>query len=771
MELTTTGVVLSVLLALVSLLCAGVFAQKLKQFRRVRKVEAELLHCAMSDAQWHDKLTAVCRLIETKHEGAHATVMEVASGGDTLACIAHARLPASFAEHLQQLPIADGIGACGTAAARNEPVLVADMYADSRLSDYLPLVKAYQLRACWSHPFTNQDGAVAGTIAVYFTEIKVPTQQALDVIGQALDWVALILQQKQERERRQASEAQMRILERGIEASVNGIVIADARKPGNPLVYINPAFARITGWSQEEMLGKSCRLLQGEDTDPRAIEQIRNRLRRFKEVQTVIRNYRKDGTPFWNDLYIAPVKDTEGVVTHFIGIQNDISERKHQEERIAWHATHDTLTELPNRALLAARLDQALRFVRRYHLQLTVMFIDLDGFKPINDTLGHAIGDKVLKIVAKRLTAVLRDGDTLARFGGDEFVVVLPNAGNTDEVNAIAERLLVSLAEPYDIEGKALTLTASIGIAQGNEDIQEPNVLVQQADMAMYKAKRRGNHNFEWFSHDINSKVERHVVVRHELQEALNNDEFRLVYQPMTNAAGEMRSVEALLRWQHPQQGEVSPAEFIPIAEHTGQIISIGRWVFEQVCRDMGRLIQLGVQTVSVNLSPLQLSRNRFIEDLDTTLAKYQVQPEQITLEITENVLVNELTHAPELLQALHERGFTIALDDFGSGYSSLRYLHELPIDVVKIDRVFTQQIGLKNGKESIVRAIMAIAAELKLKVIAEGIETPEQLEFLQARNCDGYQGFYLGRPVSIHELIQYAPADVSVTLGTSATT
>ena len=227
------------------------------------------------------------------------------------------------------------------------------------------------------------------------------------------------------------------------------------------------------------------------------------------------------------------------------------------------------------------------------------------------------------------------------------------------------------------------------------------------------------------------------------LQEALHNDEFRLVYQPITNAAGEMRSVEALLRWQHPQQGEVSPAEFIPIAEHTGQIIPIGRWVVEQLCRDMGRLIQLGVQTVSVNLSPLQLSRNRFIEDLEAILARYQVQPEQITLEITENVLVNELTHAPELLQALHERGFAIALDDFGSGYSSLRYLHELPIDVVKIDRVFTQQIGLQNGKESIVRAIMAIAAELKLKVIAEGIETAEQLDFLQARHCDGYQGFF----------------------------
>lgn len=758
MEITITGALLSALVVLTSIISAVVLARKLAQFRRLRQVEAELLQCAMSDAPWHEKLSAICRLIETKLPGAQATVMEVACTRDHLACIAQGSLPATFTEQLQQLPMADGVGACGTAAVRNEPVLVADMHDDDRFADYLPLAKTYKLRACWSHPFMNQDGVVAGTFAVYFSEPKHPKAQELAVITQALDWVALILQQKHERQRREASETQMRILERGIEASVNGIVIADARKPGNPLVYINPAFARITGWSQSEMLGNSCRVLQGEDTDPRAIEQIRSRLRRFKEVQTVIRNYRKDGTPFWNDLYIAPVKDAEGTVTHFIGIQNDISERKHQEERIAWHATHDTLTELPNRALLADRLEQALRFVRRYHLQLTVMFIDLDGFKPINDTLGHAVGDKVLKVVARRLTAALRDGDTLARFGGDEFVVILPNAGNTEEVNAIAERLLVSLAEPYDIDDKALTLTASIGIAQGNEDISDPNILVQQADMAMYKAKRRGHHNFEWFSQDINSKVERHVVVRHELQAALANQEFRVVYQPIFNVAGDMRSAEALIRWNHPQQGEVSPAEFIPIAEHTGQIIHIGRWVLEQVCRDMGRLSQLGIESVSVNLSPLQLSRNRFIDDLDAILEQYQVKPEQLTLEITENVLVNELTHAPELLQELHERGFVIALDDFGSGYSSLRYLHELPIDVVKIDRVFTQQIGMQNGKESIVRAILAIAAELKLKVIAEGIETEGQLTFLRERSCDGYQGFYLGRPAPMQELIKYVP-------------
>jgi len=731
-----------------------VLARKFLRLRRLHQAELALLRLMIRGAPFSDKLAAICVLIEAQIDNAYASIMIVNPQTATLSCVTSPSLPADFAQQLDGLPIAEGVGACGTAAARNEPVIVEDMLTHEHFLTVQDMVRKYQLRACWSHPFASQQGDVAGTFAVYFRQPRLPTRHELSLIQQARDWVALVLQQQHEQERREASEAQMLILQRGIEASANGIVIADARQPGNPLVYINPAFAQITGWSQEEMLGQSCRVLQGEGTDPRAIEQIRSRLRRFKEVQTVIRNYKKDGTPFWNDLYIAPVKDAQGVVTHFIGVQNDISDRKKQEERIAWHANHDSLTELPNRALLADRLDQALRFVRRYHLQLTVMFIDLDGFKPINDTLGHAVGDKVLKVVAQRLSQSLRDGDTLARFGGDEFVIVLPNAGNVEEVNSIAERLLVNLSEPYEIDDKALTLTASIGIAQGNEEIQDPNILVQQADMAMYKAKRRGHHNFEWFSHDINSKVERHVVVRHEIQEALANDEFRLVYQPIFNAQQQIASVEALLRWQHPVQGEISPAEFIPIAEHTGQIIPLGRWVIEQVCRDIGRFRQLGIEKVSVNLSPIQLSRSRFVEDLEQILEHYHVSPAQLMLEITENVLVNELTHAPELLQTLHDKGFTIALDDFGSGYSSLRYLHELPIDVVKIDRVFTGHIGGQQGKDSIVRAMLAIAAELELQVIAEGIETAEQLEFLRDKQCNGFQGFYLARPVAIEQFI-----------------
>ncbi|WP_198677876.1 EAL domain-containing protein [Aliidiomarina shirensis] len=548
-------------------------------------------------------------------------------------------------------------------------------------------------------------------------------------------------------------QEQLKILERSVEASVNGIVIADARKPGYPLVYINPAFERITGYSQEEMLGRNCKVLQGDGTDSRAIEQIRSCLRKERDVQTTIRNYRKDGSPFWNDLYIAPVRDNNGVLTHYIGIQNDVTARKEQEEKVAWHATHDPLTSLPNRSLLEDRLEQAFLFSRRYKKNLAIMFIDLDGFKPVNDSMGHSVGDALLKAVAERLRAAIRDGDTLSRFGGDEFVVVLPNAGTVEDINEIAERFLFTVAEPYKVGTKELTLTASIGVAVGDEALTEPRLLIQQADMAMYKAKRRGNDNFEWFTSDINEKVERHVLMRHEIQEALKNEQFSLVYQPIFDSNKQITSVEALLRWHHPEQGVISPIEFISLAEHTGQIIPLGRWVFEQVCRDMPELQALGIPTIAVNLSPLQLSRSRFCSDLEVILDTYGVSPEQLVLEITENVLVSELTNASSMLNELHRIGFKIAIDDFGTGYSSLRYLQELPIDILKIDKSFVNDVGEGKKYEGITRAMLAIAQELQLRVVAEGVETEDQLTFLKNHHCLYFQGYLLAKPMPLTNL------------------
>lgn len=552
---------------------------------------------------------------------------------------------------------------------------------------------------------------------------------------------------------RRRDQEQLQILERSVEASVNGIVIADARQQGYPLVYVNPAFQRITGYSAAEMLGNNCKVLQGEGTDSRAIEQIRNCLKKERDVQTIIRNYRKDGTPFWNDLYIAPVRDKNGVLTHYIGIQNDVTARKEQEEQVAWHATHDPLTSLPNRSLLEDRLEQAFLFSRRYKRSLAIMFIDLDGFKPVNDSMGHSVGDALLKAVAERLQTAIRDGDTLSRFGGDEFVIVLPNAGSEADINEIAERFLFTIAEPYKVVGKELTLTASIGIAIGNDDLTDPRVLIQQADMAMYKAKRRGNNNFEWFTSDINEKVERHVLIRHEIQEALKHEQFSLVYQPIFDGNRKLASAEALLRWHHPEQGIISPAEFISLAEHTGQIIPLGRWVIEQVCRDMPQLKALGIPTISVNLSPLQLSRSRFSSDLEAILEAYSVSPSQIVLEITENVLVSELTNASNTLNELHRMGFKIAIDDFGTGYSSLRYLQELPIDILKIDRSFVNDVGEGKKYEGITRAMLAIAQELQLLVVAEGVETEDQLLFLKEHQCLYFQGYLLAKPMPLIDL------------------
>ena len=561
---------------------------------------------------------------------------------------------------------------------------------------------------------------------------------------------------------RKATEGQLRILESGLASSVNGVVICDARLPDLPIIYVNPAFERITGYRKEQVMGWNCRFLQGEDTDPSTTLSLREGIANCQDVHIVIRNYRRDGTTFWNDLYISPVRDDAGDVTHFIGVQNDISTEKEYQSQLAYHASHDALTGLPNRTLLEDRLTQGCQIAKRYDRYLAVLFLDLDGFKPINDTLGHDIGDRILKEVASRLEQQLRPGDTVARFGGDEFVVVLPDLAHEDDVMPIVERLLTRVSAAYHIENNELRITASIGITLCDGEVEWPMALIQQADLAMYRAKQQGRNTAQWYTGDLNHKVSERVSLRNDLQHAIEAQQFELYYQPQIHGpSGRVTGVEALLRWPHPERGFVSPADFIGLAEDTGQIIPISDWVLATACHDARRLNERGKGrlTMAVNISPMQFQRPGFVDGVLQSLETSRLSPNLLELELTEGVLMDSTERGIEILQELRQQGIQVAIDDFGTGYSSLAYLKHLPISKIKIDRSFVREVVSDHRDAAIIQGVVSMAGKLQLKVVVEGVETEAQFAFLLKQQCDTFQGFYFARPMPLNDLIPFLEA------------
>ncbi|MFN2408894.1 MAG: putative bifunctional diguanylate cyclase/phosphodiesterase [Halomonas sp.] len=558
---------------------------------------------------------------------------------------------------------------------------------------------------------------------------------------------------------RKAAESRLKLLERSVESSTNGMIIADAGHADLPIVYVNSAFERVTGHTREEALGRNCRFLQGEDSDPHTVKQLRRGIADGAEVHVVIRNYRRSGEPFCNDLYLSPVHDETGKLTHYIGVQNDISEQREYQAQLAYNANHDALTGLPNRALLTQRLEQGCQVARRYQRHLAVLFIDLDEFKPINDTLGHEVGDFVLMEVARRLEDELRSWDIVARFGGDEFVVLLPDLADPNDVIQVVERILKRLATPYWQQGSELRITASIGVAISDGNLSDPPQLIQQADLAMFKAKRRGRNTCHWYTEDLNRKVSERVSLRNAMQHAIEEQQFELYFQPQVHGpSGKVVGVEALIRWPHPERGHIPPGDFIGLAEDTGQIIPISDWVLATACRVAKQLNELGLGriTMAVNVSPMHFQRPGFLKTIDRVLEESGLAPDLLELELTEGVLMDSVEQAIQTLQAIRQLGVHIAMDDFGTGFSSLSYLKRLPISKIKIDRSFINDVISDHRDAAIVEGVVTMAAKLKLDVLVEGVETAEQFAYLKAHHCDYFQGYYLARPMPLNALIDF---------------
>jgi diguanylate cyclase (GGDEF)-like protein len=450
------------------------------------------------------------------------------------------------------------------------------------------------------------------------------------------------------------------------------------------------------------------------------------------------------------------VRDDDGNPKYYSTVVEDISRRKQIEEELLHLANHDALTSLPNRSLLLDRLGQALLFAGRAKGQVAVMLIDLDRFKNINDSLGHDVGDKIIVEIARRLSACVRAGDTIARLGGDEFVLIRPDVPREDAVAIMAQQILEALARPMSIQGHEFYPTGSIGVSMYPKDGQDGPTLLKNADTAMYRAKDAGRNNFQFYAHEMNSRALDRLKLETGLRRALEREELVLHYQPQMNiASGRVTGAEALLRWEPPGQATVFPGDFIPIAEETGLIVPMGQWVLRRACEQKRQWHDAGLfpdLRIAVNLSARQFKQQDIVKMVSQTLEDTGCRPEWLELEITESVVMESPEAAAETLHKLSAMGVHLSIDDFGTGYSSLNYLKRFPIDALKIDKSFVRDISVDADDAAIAKAVIALAHSLKLLVIAEGVETAEQLDFLRAQDCDVMQGYFLGRPMTVQK-------------------
>jgi diguanylate cyclase (GGDEF)-like protein/PAS domain S-box-containing protein len=572
-----------------------------------------------------------------------------------------------------------------------------------------------------------------------------------DEAGRVLGVYTLILDVTR---RRRAEEA-LHLRDRALESIVNSVMITRPTDKGQEIVYVNPAFERITGYAAAEVLGRNPRFLHGEDHEQPGVAALRVASREGREATALIRNYRKDGSLFWNELRVAPVRDEAGRVTHFIGVSSDVTERVRYQEEIERHANYDSLTGLPNRNLLNDRIAQVLAKSDRSQRPVAVVYLDLDNLKRINDSLGHAMGDQVIAAVGARLAGAVRTGDTVARVGGDEFVVVLADLKHEDDAVRVAGKMLNFVGTPLKVETHDFVLSASAGVALYPKDGGDAATLLRNADTALYRAKADGRECFRFFAAEMNERVVEFLKLEQDLRRALEAGEFRLQYQPIVNLAdGETVGAEALIRWRKKDGSMVPPGEFIPVAEESGLIVPIGRWVLETAARQAAEWKRARARPlfVSVNLSARQFRDPKLIEAVRAALEGAQLDASLLKLEITETAVMRDVRETERWLGALKDLGVQLSIDDFGTGYSSLAYLKRFPIDSLKIDRSFVRDLPADRDDLAISRAVIDLARRLELQVVAEGVETSAQMRVLAAHGCDMAQGFLFGRPADPEE-------------------
>jgi diguanylate cyclase (GGDEF)-like protein/PAS domain S-box-containing protein len=551
----------------------------------------------------------------------------------------------------------------------------------------------------------------------------------------------------------QVAQEKLRLAERVFQNTAEGITVTDMN---GDIVSTNPAFETITGYPEAEVMGKNPRFLKsGHHGDP-FFKEMWNTLLKTGHWRGEIWNRRKSGDVYPQWLTISAVKDEHGHTTHYVGVFSDITQIKEAQEQINFLAYHDALTKLPNRALFRERFEHALVHARRENHTIALLFLDLDRFKTVNDTLGHPQGDQVLLEVSRRIDQIIRASDTLARLGGDEFVLLLEEKSDAQHAAVVARKLIDMFSQPMIIGEHELVVTASIGITLYPTDGDDIDELTRQADRAMYEAKQQGRNTFRFFTQSLSEGALERLVMENNLRRAISRNELILHYQPIVNlVTKQLHGVEALVRWRHPEQGLIAPGLFIELAEEIGIIGEIGQWVLSEACTQLARWDRQGfrVPRLSVNLSVQQIDREGLITLVSRELENSGLSPERLELEVTESMLIGNPELSRAVLSELRTIGVKFAIDDFGTGYSSLAYLKLLPLDRLKIDQSFVRDIGKDTNDEAIVRAIIALSKSLGLESVAEGVEEPQQSAFLQQAGSELAQGYLFSHPLPAEEI------------------